>query len=1756
MVSKNLVEIIINARDMATETIKNVEKNLKNVENTGKNGTEEVTKSMSRLHDAMDRLNQVSSTVRNGFSTLGNAGKTAINSILSTLDRVRSGFANLGSSISNLMPNFSNVAESIKQKWTGMTENLKSVWNSFTGSLGGIGSSISESLSSASASISGIFQSIRQEASSVSMSFSGIGEGIRESVSGASASISGVFQSIRNEASSVSMSFSGIGEGIRESLSGASASISSVFASIRQEASSLGSSISGSFSNIGSSISSAKNGVLGMMDGMSDLGNVIASSIGVTGVGSFNQLTVGLSLSREKMTTLMRATMGSAEAADTLINKWDSMTDSSVVSLDMMIGAFNKVKMSSGQSAQSLSQLANSQKMVNGHSTNLSSTLIRLGEAAILMGDDAGHAQFVMADAMDGLNGNFRTLQMNLGITKEKLLEQGWSGSSKDVEGYIAALNGCLDTMGDMSSVMDTNAGAIEKLQKAFRVAGRKIGDMITPIIGNLIDMFNWLDQVLDFGATNDDGTHKSMHRLYSAVILVFGALALMSTILPLVSIGLKLYNSAVKSNIISNKLLTAVYTEQEIAKGAQIGLNNLLSLSFWELTFSTYSWLAPLLIITAAVIGFVAIMKYLYDNNETVRHSINVLAYNLNGIFAKGWRTIQAITAPLIPTFQNLWNTLNYLGQVLTGTNNATDEAGKRFDFLETVIYSVGNVFLWIIQTIYTVVQVIIGVLVPVINLVVNILSALIKFVIKLGQAFSLLMQGDFVGFFNTLKDAIVNLVVNIATYVGQALLEIYHNLWSILGNVLTAVIQWLSSLPGIIWGFLLNIPNLLYQLASALLYGLGFLLGLLYRYVTEWQPQLLAMIGGFLLMIGQEFVNKGIPAIISFGQLAYTYLVEAFWNMINGAKEVLPHLPEIIWGEMVRIGEFIWNAGGMILSAILGLCNSIIQGFLDALGIHSPGIMSNAIRDEMVHIAEFILNAVPNIITAIMNLASQILANFRDFISQLPEMITQIFGEGFGGIVEMIVSLIIPAINTLLLLIQQFVIFLTQIQMAVGLLMQGDYSGFLNLIIVAITEFVTNCSTILLGFITYVWNWGVQVKDYVVNTAINMVNGFIQWLSTLPAKAWTWLQGVINKIIAFASSAPQRMYNAAVSIYNRFKEKVSQLPKVMWDELVNIKNKIVSGVGMVVDAMKNLAQSMIDKFKDTLGIHSPGLISKLMGQEMVYTSDAIGDSNKELYKSAQDAGQNILNGFESVDLSTINQNVTPSVTTATQPMTVQQPTNIQPIVDPNTQTDMTNQMMEQNTLLAENIGANSEVINTDLNNTALTLNNLSLTSTLTTQTMEQNNLRILTSFNNMVLNVNTALTTLVSYNNKGWNDVKSVTLTNLNSILTSTKSVTTQMINAWNTMKTSIVNAANNIKTESTNRFNSLWSTIKTFYHNIQHPGGAGTPVKSSRGGGRGFSSLGSALKTGLSSVVKPRKRLLTSADLNGVIPTNTIGYMAPSSTQMVATTDVMRFLNGYENSGAGWDSVVKPNTKYIKDKSSLWSVAGPVILGKYPTGLDIFKVRDFENGTPTIGFDTFKRMAEAVFSQCHYEFYFDSAKYGNWQTAARGGGMNCSDSTDFLIALAHACGLPASKVHGHWNNIGHFWANVAGHKLDTTGWMLHRNWTPAQSHAGPSPTPKTEENTPAIVEILQEIVSWIKNKENEQKVDVNYGGIIRLEIKHFIEGNLPNGMTKEEVAEILSEKLDDRQVLKQITSNPDFQYYDERYKNKLIGARNRFI
>lgn len=59
---------------------------------------------------------------------------------------------------------------------------------------------------------------------------------------------------------------------------------------------------------------------------------------------------------------------------------------------------------------------------------------------------------------------------------------------------------------------------------------------------------------------------------------------------------------------------------------------------------------------------------------------------------------------------------------------------------------------------------------------------------------------------------------------------------------------------------------------------------------------------------------------------------------------------------------------------------------------------------------------------------------------------------------------------------------------------------------------------------------------------------------------------------------------------------------------------------------------------------------------------------------------------------------------------------------------------------------------------------------------------------------------------------------------------------------------------------------------------------------------------------------------------------------------------------------------------------------------------------------------------------------------------GAMNCSDGSDALIALASVFGFSGEKVHTTTKSgLGHFFARINGHDLDTTHFQNSGSWSP---------------------------------------------------------------------------------------------------------------
>lgn len=747
---------------------------------------------------------------------------------------------------------------------------------------------------------------------------------------------------------------------------------------------------------------------------------------------------------------------------------------------------------------------------------------------------------------------------------------------------------------------------------------------------------------------------------------------------------------------------------------------------------------------------------------------------------------------------------------------------------------------------------------------------------------------------------------------------------------------------------------------------------------------------------------------------------------------------------------------------------------------------------------------------------------------LQKVQEVFTTVWNAivGFiGGVVSSVVSAIQPLINIF------------------GMFMNGQISlpQMLSMVWNTIKSMYIS---IFANIISHIVTWASSIINKAKEAGRGFFNGVINFIKRLPGEIGTYLVSVISRIASagmqWVNTGRQKAQNLVTAVIAHIK----QLPSKVYNEFMNIGSRIMSAGSNLVNKAKDVGKNIVDGLLNSMGIHSPGIIQTKVVNEFTDMVGKIHDWIKPAGETAKEFGETLVNEFgnpsleadtslvQDLDAPTMNVGIDTSQLNSANQDVINQYGNLANLTGNSLQS-----MVSQDKIAFDTIKANDAVQMSNIN------------------TNFKNNL---TQMSNAMKN---NMNNIVNKNKTGLESAKNNTKNQLEQMLAKTKSANAKMVQSWLSMTNKIVSAANKIKTDSTSHFNKLDSTISSFYRKLQNPGGSGAGPSNGgrissvkRRGNNGFRSITNAIR----NAQLPQYLSLGEIKRNPLVSTSNIGsYITSGKNNMFKVSDLIRSgniripvgLEDIRNRGAGWASAVPKHVRKIKDTSKEWGMKGPKIIGKYQTSKG-FKVKEFLNGTPKIDFSTFKQMAEDVFSQIQYDFYFDSTKYGSWMNAFQRGYMNCSDSSDALIALAHACGLSASKVHGHWGNVGHFWANVAGHKMDTTGWMNQRNWTPAASHAGPAP------RSMSFGDFINELKSDNEDKEivienTNSNETVTVDGEFTI-VHDFI--NLPGGVSADEVANIVSKTTADENWIKKLVQNIRFQKYDLKEKAKLNAKQAR--
>ena len=670
-----------------------------------------------------------------------------------------------------------------------------------------------------------------------------------------------------------------------------------------------------------------------VVGGLSGVQSAILGAFGAVGVTSLSQFTIGAAAARQKLNAVTTAITGSEAATKSLNNAISKATSGGVM-------GFTKV-------AQAVQQIGIKYNLTNQQLEATAPVLNKIGTLARAMGKDSETAATMMSKAYDGLNGNFMLLKRNLGITKEQLLDAGWSGAASDVDGYTMALQKVLDTKPEMQEYLNSYEGQMERLRFAIQGVGRQIGEIFLPIINMVLGTFLEL--------------HKQCPMLTTVLVAlavgIVGLISVLSVLAPVIMMIIELH-------------------EME--------------------AFATLAAYWPYLLIAAAILIVIGILLYFYNTNESVRNAMNKVGDTIKTVVSTAWEKLQKVIQPLITTFNHLMQVLGRLGKDLLAVFGITGNAADEFDWLGTIIEFLGNVFLVLVEHVVGLVEVFASILVPVIGFIVNVIANLIDFVITLGEAFSLLMSGDILGFFTVLGQAFATLLINVVINFGQMFLEIINNLNLMFNNVLLLLGAWITNM---VTGFLLagynsviGFINWISQLPS--MFGMWLLDA--WNKLVLWAGNIVNKFKEAASNAVTNFINwvKTLPGkfwnwlvetyskITSFKSILVQKIKDAAKAMLDGFIEWVRKLPSKFGGWLGKIKDEIWNRRGALVSAIIKLGKDLLNNFKNALlnSITGGAYVASAVNNQVDMIVKSYQDSTKIVTASASKLGMEAIKAFED--------------------------------------------------------------------------------------------------------------------------------------------------------------------------------------------------------------------------------------------------------------------------------------------------------------------------------------------------------------------------------------------------------------------------------------------------------------------------------------------------------------------------------------------------------------------------------------------------------------------------------------------------------------------------------------------------------------------------------------------------------------------------------------------------------
>lgn len=258
------------------------------------------------------------------------------------------------------------------------------------------------------------------------------------------------------------------------------------------------------FKDLESGTSSLSDKFNSLTNGLNSIQGLMASAFGIYGVNQIYQQTVGVAALKEGYSALIGVMSGSKEQGQELMN----MAKEFSYKTPFMFRDF----------AYGLTLFESQAKLTTAQTQQLLPEMADIAQIYQLKGMDPKSGFLGLSQAMEG---NFRSLRMEAGITSDKLKDMGWSGDTADVQGFIDAMDKLEKKMGIKGiATVETYNNELQRFYGQIRSAESGLGELLLPGIEKN------LQKMIDFMQSIPKGTKM-------AVVAITGVFLAVMAVLP-----------------------------------------------------------------------------------------------------------------------------------------------------------------------------------------------------------------------------------------------------------------------------------------------------------------------------------------------------------------------------------------------------------------------------------------------------------------------------------------------------------------------------------------------------------------------------------------------------------------------------------------------------------------------------------------------------------------------------------------------------------------------------------------------------------------------------------------------------------------------------------------------------------------------------------------------------------------------------------------------------------------------------------------------------------------------------------------------------------------------------------------------------------------------------------------------------------------------------------------------------------------------